>query len=712
MSSEYREHDYEWIRELRHYPEQLAAQLDDFEHTGQITIPEDPIERVVFQNRAKSAIRKVAQNKGHILMVGRPGTGKSLLADMFKEVLDKSIGDFIRPKESIVAYPGKDRHHIRVAYEQPDVFDRRIEKLSGDIETASNNVAEFSLEEQVRAVVRVKHWLVAAAIASGIAGFWFPQAFIVTGLTGIGAIFMFIQQNNHRAQESIQRENQGGRQNAVKHLQDMAPEVLYDPRKDRELMVRIAEPDARNMKGGFRHDPYQSGALHTPSHKRAFLGAHATAPIIYIDELKTLIKAGYMPDLLEIMQNKHYTLEGGKNAGSGAADRAETPLRADNILIACCNHDTLQYLQEEGDGAFLSRVEDQGEVILMDSTVAETSETLRQAAQYVKQEIDRLGAEFERVWGTVIALEGHDGVRKRSEHIFGRPLPEDYTLAQREFSRAAVMEIIKELRCRAADGKLSCLLRPVNGIIRSAEYEAILENAPQVSADHVRRALVDHLSIEGEMSRELLTHKKDLKKYISTMSDSIGYVVGAGGHHQPLQRPDVRSTAADSLPDQCRRHRRGHRPGQTGRHRQGRSPKRPGLHQKGLQENRLPLCGIRNARGIYPGPRRRGGGQRIGGHGHRAHLRLHQAAGQPKIRCHRIAHRRHHPGGRRSDGKSPLHHGYRPRHGRGLHPVAEQARRRAPADQHRVGIHLIRSYPRHPHIPGAGAKRSFQHLLL
>ncbi len=526
MPSEYQEQDYQWIQELRHYPEALSRQLEAFDHTGQVTIPEDPIERVVFQDRAKAAIRKVAQNKGHILMVGRPGTGKSLLAEMFREVLEKSIGDYIRPREAIVAYPGKDRHHIRVAYELPEKIGRRIDTLKEDVETAAGNVGEFNLDEQVRSVGRVKNWLIAAALASGIAGFWLPQAFLVTGLTGIGAIFMFIQQNNHRAQESIQRENQGGRQNAIKHVQDLVPEVLYDPRKDRELMVRIAEPDARNMKGGFRHDPYQSGTLHTPSHKRAFLGAHATAPIIYIDELKTLIKAGYMPDLLEIMQNKHYTLEGGRHAGSGSADRAETPIRADNIFIACCNHDTLRHLQEEGDGAFLSRIEDQGEIILMDSAVPETPETLRQTTQYVKQEIDRLGEEFQRVWGKIIDLEGHDGVRKRSEHIFGRSLPDDYTLEQREFSRGAVMEIVKELRCRAADGKLSCLLRPVNGIIRSAEYEAILENAPLVEAAHVHKALVEHLSIEGEMSRELLTHKKDLKKYITTMSDSIGYVVG------------------------------------------------------------------------------------------------------------------------------------------------------------------------------------------
>lgn len=132
----------------------------------------------------------------------------------------------------------------------------------------------------------------------------------------------------------------------------MIPEVLFDPRKENRLMARISEPNARNMKGGFRHDPYQSGNLHTPAHQRAYLGAHATAPIIFIDELKTLIKRGYMSELLEIMQNKRYILEGGKSMGSGASDRSENFLIADNIFISCCNHDTVEYLQREGEGHF------------------------------------------------------------------------------------------------------------------------------------------------------------------------------------------------------------------------------------------------------------------------------------------------------------------------------------------------------------------------
>lgn len=531
MYNIYRDEDYKWIRELMVYPHTLEKNLGFFKNTSQIIIPDDPIEKVIFQDKAKKAIRKVAQNRGHLLLTGKPGTGKSLLADMFNHVIDKSLGDYIRPKESIVAYPGKDQNHMRIAYADPEKIEEYISMVNAGIEHAKDTIEEFSLENQIRSVRKVKTallWLTGLSVAVGI---FFTPAFIVTGLSGIGAIFMFMQENNHKVQEKIQQEIQNTRSANVKHLVDMVPEILLDPRTDTNLMIRVSEPSSSNMKGGFRHDPYQSGNLQTPVHRRAYLGAHARAPIIYIDELKTLIKEGYMSSLLEIMQNKKYILEGGRNTGSGAADRSENYLKADNIIIACCNHDTLQYLQDEGDGAFLSRIEDKGEIIHMESSVPETKESIAQVAQYIKQEINNLGTEFEDTWGAVIEKEGLAGVRRRSEQIFGKKLPLNYSLTVREFSRNAVAEIIKELRCRASDGKLSCILRPINGIIKAAELEAVIENSEFVEPRHIRNALRDHTSIEGSVSREIFEHKKDLKKYITSMTDSIGYVVGLAVIH-------------------------------------------------------------------------------------------------------------------------------------------------------------------------------------
>ena len=526
MKSGLNANDKAWIQELLHYPQLLKERLAFFEDTGTIGIPEDPIDRVVFQDRAKKAIRKIAHKRGHILMVGRPGTGKSMLAGMLQEILDQSLGDYIRPRDAILAYPGRDRNHIRIAYEDPGQADGLLEELRHKIETTADADRHFSLRDQIQSVRKVRHVLLAATLVLVVGGVFLPPLLVGAAITGIGSLFLFLQENNHRAQEQIQAHNAPAATANRKHLFDMLPVLLYDPREEQSLMARVSEPNARNMKGGFRHDPYQSGNLQTPPHQRVYLGAHATSPIIYIDELRTLIRVGYMPELLEIMQEKRYLLEGGQGTGSGAADRSENYLQAENIIVACCNHDTIEYLRSEGDGAFLSRIEDKGEIVHMESAVAETPDTVKQVVQYVKQEVERIEGEFQTAWGDVLANEGMDSVRMRCEQIFGRRLPPEFRLATREFTRDAVMEIVKELRCRSSDGKLTTILRPINGIIKAAVFEAIFSNAENVTPQHVRLALEAHLSLEGSMHQEMARHKKDLKKYIDSITDSIGYVVG------------------------------------------------------------------------------------------------------------------------------------------------------------------------------------------
>ena len=62
MDNDYKENDYLWIKELLDYPAKLETNLGRFRDTSQIVLPRDPIECVIFQDRAKRAIRKIAQN--------------------------------------------------------------------------------------------------------------------------------------------------------------------------------------------------------------------------------------------------------------------------------------------------------------------------------------------------------------------------------------------------------------------------------------------------------------------------------------------------------------------------------------------------------------------------------------------------------------------------------------------------------------------------
>lgn len=216
MNNDYKENDYQWIKELMLYPCKLEKNLEFFQNTSQISVPQDPIEKVVFQNSAKKSIRRIAQNKGHLLMVGKPGTGKSMLANMFNEVLEQSLGDYLKPKEAIVAYPGKDKNHIRIAYEKPEKIDNLILNLNKKIETARDSRDDFNLSDQINSVKKVKKVLFLAACVSAVAGVFFPPAFITTGLFGIGSIFMYLQENNHKAQEKIQIETNISKGNDVK----------------------------------------------------------------------------------------------------------------------------------------------------------------------------------------------------------------------------------------------------------------------------------------------------------------------------------------------------------------------------------------------------------------------------------------------------------------------------------------------------------------
>ena len=528
MKQDYNKDDYQAVKDLQKYQNNLEDRLRFFEDTSTITIPEDPIERVVFQDKAKKAIRNVAQSKGHILMVGKPGTGKSLLAEMFNIVLDGSLGDYLRPKKAIVALPGKDENHIIISYENPELIDKTEPQLEKQVQEANASAPEFSLSDQKNSFRKVKNYLAAGTGISLLAGLVFPPAFAAAGVAGIGSIFCYIQQKNAEMQETTHKDIYDKTEYNLKPVKDMIPVILFDPRKQQGLMTRVAEPSERSMKGGFKHDPYQSGNLQTPAHKRAYLGAHAKAPILYIDELKTLVSNGYMADLLEIMQERKYILEGGKNTGSGASNRSENEVKAENIIIACCNHDTLGYLREAGDGAFLSRIEGKGAIIEMDCAVPETPENTRQVVQYIKQELVKLEDEINENWGEILEKEGKQSVKERSEKILGRSLPDGYEINIRQLSKPAVMEIIKELRCRASDKKLSAMLRPINRIISASQYEAIIDCAELVEPKHIREAFANHQSLEGSLTEDIRKYDKDLKMYLDSMhgEDCIGYVVG------------------------------------------------------------------------------------------------------------------------------------------------------------------------------------------
>src|SRR3990172_5185878 len=61
----------------------------DFQSTAEVKIPDRLVDQVIGQERAVEVIRKAAEQKRHVMLIGDPGTGKSMLARSMTELLPR-----------------------------------------------------------------------------------------------------------------------------------------------------------------------------------------------------------------------------------------------------------------------------------------------------------------------------------------------------------------------------------------------------------------------------------------------------------------------------------------------------------------------------------------------------------------------------------------------------------------------------------------------
>lgn len=332
------------------------ADRQTFKTTDDVEIPKLMADRVIGQDDAVEVMKKAASQKRHVMLIGEPGTGKSMLANSMVEFL---------PKEDLQDI---------VAYHNPEDFNEpriRVFPAGKGKAVVAEQKAAAAAQKNQRNTVYIYACL--ALVVIGVLASILLNNFTIALIAIMGAflILMLFRTPNQTSRDTI-----------------IVPKLLvgHDP-GEMPPFVDATGTHAGALLGDVRHDPFQSGGLETPSHDRIEPGDihKANKGVLYIDEIN-MLKMESQQALLTAMQEKKMSITGQSERSSGALVKSE-PVPCDFVLVCAGNMDALQGMHP----ALRSRIRGYGYEVYMRSTMPDTQENRQAITRFVAQEVKKDG---------------------------------------------------------------------------------------------------------------------------------------------------------------------------------------------------------------------------------------------------------------------------------------------------------------------------------
>ncbi|HKZ89997.1 MAG TPA: ATP-dependent protease LonB [Thermoplasmata archaeon] len=332
----------------------------DFRSTAEVKIPERLVDQVIGQERAVEVIRKAAEQKRHVMLIGDPGTGKSMLA--------RSMTDLL---------PREDLQDIVVYHNPEDPNEPKIRVVPAskgrEIVNAQKAEAMQRREQKASMMMTIIFFIIGLSVIlsydwTGTRGEMFNSTTILFGILVAAIIYIATRYTGHR-QENL-----------------MVPKLLVThATDDMPPFIDATGSHAGALLGDVKHDPFQSGGLETPAHERVEPGSihKAHKGVLFIDEIN-ILRMESQQSLLTAMQEKKFSIVGQSERSSGAMVKTEA-VPCDFILIAAGNLDAVQGMHP----ALRSRIRGYGYEIYMKSTMPDTDDNRMKLVRFVAQEVSK-----------------------------------------------------------------------------------------------------------------------------------------------------------------------------------------------------------------------------------------------------------------------------------------------------------------------------------